>query len=101
MSVWVTVLAASAIVYLIKLAGHLLPAHFLERPVVAGAATLITAGLLAALVVVQSVVAGGRLVADARVPAVALAAVLLWFRAPFIVVVAAAAVLAAVIRALG
>lgn len=99
MSTWTTVLVASAVVYAIKLAGHLVPARWLERPEVARAAALITAGLLAALVVVQSVVRDGRLVADARVPAIALAAVLLWRRAPFIVVVASAAVLAAAVRA--
>ena len=49
---------------------------------------------------VQTLDAAGRLTVDARVPALAVAAVLVWRRAPFLVVVLAAAATAAVLRAL-
>jgi hypothetical protein len=49
---------------------------------------------------VQTVGDGHRLVVDARVPALAVAAILVWRRAPFLVVVLAAAGTAALLRAL-
>jgi hypothetical protein len=55
--------------------------------------------VLAALVVAQTVDGGERIVLDARVPAVGVAAVLVWRRAPFLVVVLAAAATAALLRA--
>ena len=55
-------------------------------------------GTLGALTAVQTLAAGHRLTLDARVPAVLVAALLLWRRAPFIVVVIAAAVTAAGLR---
>ena len=98
---WGAVLIASAAVFIIKLAGHLAPRRFLERPEVVRIAALLTAGLLAALVAVQSLADGDQLRLDARLPALAVAAVLLWRQAPFIVVVVAAAVTAAGLRAIG
>jgi Branched-chain amino acid transport protein (AzlD) len=98
---WTAVLAGCLAVFAIKLAGHLAPARLLERPEVMRTAGLMTAGLLAALVAVQTVADGTALRVDARLPALAAAALLLWRRAPFIVVVIAAAVTAAGLRALG
>jgi hypothetical protein len=60
-----------------------------------------TVALLFALFAVQAFTSGRALAFDARVAAVAVAAVLLWRRAPFIVVVVAAAGVAAALRALG
>ena len=60
-----------------------------------------TVGLLAALVVTQTFATGGSLVVDARLAAVAVAAVALWRKAPFIVVVLLGALTAAALRALG
>ena len=62
---------------------------------------LLAVPLLAALVLVQTFDAGGRLTVDARAPALAVAAVLVWRRAPFLVVVLAAAATAAALRAIG
>ena len=62
---------------------------------------LVAVPLLAALILVQTLGDGHRLVIDARVPALAVAAVLVWRRAPFLVVVLAAAGTAALLRALG
>ena len=98
---WTGVLLACLAVFAIKLAGHLAPQRLLERPDVTRAAALLTAGLLAALVAVQAVATADRLQLDARLPALAVAAVALWRRAPFILVVALAAVTAAGLRALG
>jgi branched-subunit amino acid transport protein len=60
---------------------------------------LVAVPLLAALILVQTVGDGHRLVLDARVPALAVAAILVWRRAPFLVVVLAAAATAALLRA--
>ena len=59
-----------------------------------------SAALLAALICVQTFGAGQSLQLDARIPAIAIAAGLYALRVPFIVVVPAAAVVAAVIRLL-
>ena len=100
-TVWVVVLVASAVCFALKLAGHLVPEHWLADERVARTASLVTAALLAALVTVQTVGAGQAVVVDARLPALAVAAVALALRAPFIVVVLLAAATAAGLRALG
>jgi uncharacterized membrane protein len=100
-SPWATVLAASAIAFALKLAGYLVPADLLERPRVARVTELMPPCLLAALVVVQALTDGDRLVVDARVAAVAVAVVALLLRAPFLVVVVAAGATAAGLRAVG
>lgn len=98
---WAAVLAASALCFALKLAGHLAPRRWLERPEVVRLAGLVTVGLLAALVATQTIAIERSLAPDARVPALAVAAVALWRRAPFVVVVLLAAVTAAGLRALG
>ncbi len=57
--------------------------------------------LLGALVAVQTLGVGQQIVVDARVPALLVAAGLLTVRAPFLVVVVAAAVVAALLRLWG
>ncbi|UJP38708.1 AzlD domain-containing protein [Cellulomonas palmilytica] len=98
---WVAVLVGAAVVFAIKLVGHLVPEHWLAEPRVARTASLVTVALLSALVAVQAVAQGQALVADARLPALAVAAVALALRAPFVVVVVLAAATAAGLRALG
>ncbi|MBT0995764.1 AzlD domain-containing protein [Cellulomonas sp. DKR-3] len=98
---WVAVIVGAAVVYGIKLVGHLVPEHWLAQPRVARTAALVTVALLSALVAVQAVAQGQELVADARLPALAVAAVALALRAPFVVVVVLAAATAAGLRALG
>lgn len=95
-----SVLAASILVYSWKLIGFLIPERFLT-PKVKSFTERVTIVLLAALVVTQTLAVGGEWVFDARIPAVGLAALLLWLRAPFIVVVIAAASVAAGLRFLG
>jgi len=100
-ALWVAVLAASAVCFATKYVGHRLPEHWLAHPRVARVAALVTVALLAALVAVQTFTADGRLALDARAVAIAVAAVALALRAPFVVVVILAAVVAALLRALG
>lgn len=101
MNTWLMILIACAAAYALKLSGFFVPAGLLERPRIARTAELMTVGLLAALVATQTFTTGTELVVDARLPALVLAGGLLALRVPFIVVVIAAAVLAAGLRALG
>lgn len=98
MTVWHVILLATAATLALKLAGHLVPAGFLERERPARIADLLTVALLAALIAVQTLGDGQALTVDARVPAVIVAAALYAVRTPFIVVVAVAAAVAAGIR---
>lgn len=100
MTTWQIIILASIAVFALKLAGYLVPPTLLARPRPARIATLMTVALLSALIIVQTLGAGAHIVLDARVPALFVAAGLLALRAPFIVVVAAAAVTAALIRML-
>lgn len=100
MTTWHIILLASIAVFALKLAGYLVPASIVERPTPSRVANLLTVALLSALIVVQTLGAGQGIAIDARVPALVVAAGLFALRVPFIVVVAAAAVVAAVIRAL-
>ncbi|MCD2170263.1 AzlD domain-containing protein [Microbacterium sp. JC 701] len=101
MTLWTAVLAASVICVALKATGYLLPAHWLDKPRPARIADLLTVALLSALVVVQTLGVGQAIVVDARLPAVGVAALLLWLRAPFLVVVVGAAVTAALLRLWG
>ena len=101
MTTWNVVLLASAAVLALKLVGYLVPPSFIERPTPSRVATLLTVALLAALVATQTLQHGTGIAIDARVPALAVAALLLVLRAPFIVVVIAAAAVAALLRLLG
>jgi branched chain amino acid efflux pump len=97
---WSALLALGAISYALKASGPVLAGGRQLRPPVRGALDLVAVPLLAALILVQTVGDGHRLVLDARLPALAVAAILVWRRAPFLVVVLAAAATAALLRAL-
>jgi branched-subunit amino acid transport protein len=97
---WAVLLGLGAISYGLKAAGPLLAGGRQLGPEVRRVLDLVAVPLLAALIVVQTVGDGHRLVIDARVPALAVAAILVWRRAPFLVVVLAAAGTAALLRAL-
>ena len=70
----------------------------LERPLVERIADLIPVALLAALVAVQVFAQGTHLTLDARATGLAVAVLALLLRAPFLVVVIAAALTAALLR---
>lgn len=71
-----------------------------RRPAVARAMGLIPAAVVMAVIVQLSVADGRTLVVDARLAGVVAAAVLVWRRAPFIVVVLGAAAATALVRAI-
>ena len=98
MTVWQIIILASIAVLAIKLVGYLVPPSLIEKPTPARIANLLTVALLSALIIVQTLGDGQAIVLDARVPALIVAAGLFALRVPFIVVVAAAAVTAALLR---
>lgn len=98
---WILLLVLSAISYGLKAVGPVLAGGRELGPRTRRVLDLVAVPLLAALILTQTVGSGHRLVADARLPALAVAAVLVWRRAPFLVVVLAAAGTAALLRALG
>jgi len=84
-----------------RLAGAFLVGPLLERrPVLARAAGLIPAAVVMAVIVSLTLLKGGDLVIDERLAGLGVAALLVWRRAPFIVVVVAAAAVTAGLRAL-
>jgi hypothetical protein len=101
MTLWNAVLLAAVLCVALKAVGYVIPSAWLEAPRPARIADLLTVALLAALVAVQTLGAGQAVVVDARIPAVLVAGGLLAVRAPFLVVVVCAAVVAAVLRLLG
>ena len=97
---WLAVLLASFGCLGLKVAGWSLPARWLEGDRLLRASLLLPAALLAGLVVVQAFASGPHLRLDARAAGLAVAAVALLLRAPFLVVVLAAAGTAALLRLL-
>ncbi|MBS2937495.1 AzlD domain-containing protein [Nocardioides sp. J2M5] len=95
---WTAVVLAGVGCYLLKLAGLSLPERVLAHPTVERVADLIPVALLAALVAVQVFADGPSLTLDARVLGLVFAVVALLLRAPFLVVVVGAAVVAALAR---
>ena len=95
---WVGILAAAVGCYALKYAGLSVPERVLEHRLTVRAADLIPVALLGALVAVQVVADGHRLVLDARLLGLGVAVVLLLLRAPFLVVVFAAALAAGLAR---
>jgi len=98
---WLWILASSATAYALKLAGYLLPRKLLDKPTVQHVAAALTVGLLASLTVANTVVSGQALVLDSRLLALGAAAVALWRKLPFIVVVIIGAAAAALGRLAG
>jgi len=98
--IWAAVLVTALGCYLLKLAGLSVPPRVLERPLVERVADLIPVALLAALIAVQVFARGHEIVIDARALGLAAAVVLLLLRAPFLVVVFGAALVAAGVRLL-
>ena len=101
MSLWFWLLVSVVLAYATKLVGYLVPAKVLDSPRMSHIAGTLTIGLLASLTVVNVAASGTNVVLDARVGALAAAAVALWLKAPFLVVVIAGAAAAAMLRLLG
>jgi hypothetical protein len=100
MNVWIAIGVTAVGCYAVKLIGLLIPVGVLERPVVKRLAALLPVALLAALTAQQTFAEGHTLVLDARAAGLAAAAVALLLRAPFLVVVAAAVLVTAGVRAM-
>lgn len=97
---WGAILATAAGCYVLKLTGLSVPTKVLDQPLVQRIADLMPVALLSALIGVQVLGEGSRLVLDARLVGLAVAVVALVLRAPFIVVVFSAALAAALARLL-
>jgi uncharacterized membrane protein len=97
-ALWAGVIAASVGCYLLKLAGLSVPASWVEQPWVARVVDFVPAALLAALVAVQAVASGHDLVLDGRLIGLAVAALALALRAPFIVVLVLAGAAGALVH---
>lgn len=99
---WIAVLATAAGCYAFKLAGLTVPQRVLASARVRRFAELVPVALLAALSVVQTVASGQAFDLDpARLAGLGAAVVALLLRAPFLLVIVAAAGTAAALRAAG
>jgi len=101
MNLWFWILLAAAAAYAIKLSGYLLPRKLLDRPAVVRLATGLTVGLLASLTILNTVGKGQAIVLDSRLLALGAAAIALWLKAPYLVVVLVGAIAAGLGRLVG
>lgn len=95
---WLAIIVAALGCYALKLAGLSLPERVLHDPLVERIADFIPVAMLAALVAVQVWSTGLTLTVDARTAGLVFAFVALLLRAPFLVVVIGAALVAALLR---
>lgn len=98
-TVWIVVIGTVVGCYLLKLIGYLVPSRVLDHGPTRRAVELVPVALLAALVVVEAVANGRHYVIDwPRLAGFGVGALAVWRRAPFLVIVVAAAVTAALLR---
>ncbi len=98
MTLWTLVIVASVIVLTQKLVGYLVPPAMFQSVPAKRVSGLLTVALLSALVAVNTLTTSQHIVLDARVPAIVVACILFALRVPFIVVLIAAALTAAMLR---
>ena len=98
--IWTAIIATSFIAFMLKYLGQAVPAAWLENVRIQKFALYLPTALLAALVAVQSLGSEKNIVFDARSIGVLVAAVALFFKAPFPVVVLLAALTSAGIHQL-
>ena len=98
LSLWHWVLLACALCFVIKLLGYSLPERWMHSPRMAQVAACLTVALLASLTMMNTVASGTALVLDARLGALAVAALALWLRVPFLLVVVLGALASALLR---
>lgn len=101
MTLWWAIALAGVLALALKLAGYAVPARWLLNPRMPRVAGAMTVALLTALTVMNTVANGQALVLDARLAALAVAALALALRAPFLLVVVLGAAAAALVRAWG
>lgn len=98
---WAAVFALCAAAYALKAAGMVLADRVPAETAARWSLEVVVVPVLAALILVQTLDGGQRLVLDARLPALLAAAVLVWRRAPLLVVVLVAGATAALARRAG
>ncbi|RCV54513.1 AzlD domain-containing protein [Marinitenerispora sediminis] len=102
MTLWIAILLTGIGCYLLKYAGLSAPRRLLDHPLVNRFAMTVPVALLAALIALQAIADGRDLVLDVpKLAGLATAVVALLLRAPFLVVILAAAATAAGLRLLG
>jgi hypothetical protein len=97
---WLPVIAVVAGCFALKLAGTAVPARIVRTPRFAAISVLVPVALIAAVIAVQTVTVDHRFSLDARAAGLAVAAIAVWRRLPFVVVVLSAALTAALLRRL-
>lgn len=98
---WILISVLSVVAYALKAVGFVVVGGRTMPQVIDRCLSLIPASLLAALVVKDTFTVANDLVVDARTVGLVVAALAVWRRAPFIVVVVAAMAATAVVRVLG
>ncbi len=98
---WWAIFALAAGTYTLKGAGPLALGSRTVPPQLQRALNLVSVTLLAALVAISTFGDGRSLVLDARAAGLGVALAAMWLRAPFAVIVIAATLTAAALRALG
>lgn len=98
---WWAVVVGSALCYGLKLLGYAVPRRALDNKSLRTLVETFPIALLAALLAVVTLAEGTSLTVDARLAGLGVAALALYLRAPFLLVVASAAITAALLRALG
>lgn len=97
---WSAVIGASALAFAFKYIGQSIPQAVLTNPRIAKIADLIPTALLAGLVAVQTFASKTELVVDQRIAGVVVAAVALYLRANFLVMLIAATLTSALLHQL-
>ena len=95
---WWPVIALCASAYALKALGLVIGQRLDREAAERWSLEIVVIPVLAALIVIQTFTSGQRFVFDARTPALLVAAVLVWRRAPFVVIALAAAATAALLR---
>jgi branched-subunit amino acid transport protein len=98
---WWAVVALCLAAYGLKALGIVLADRIPRDALAGGTLDVVVVPVIAALIVVQTLDGGRAITLDARVPAVLVAAVLVWRRAPILVIVLAAGTAAALVRLAG
>lgn len=94
---WIAVLGASALCFILKLLGYSLPKSFLSNPRLQRINALIPVVLLSALVASQTLTKDSQVIVDHRIAGVLVAAVALRFKAPFPLMMLLAALVSALL----
>jgi branched-subunit amino acid transport protein len=97
---WAAIIAAGVGTYAMKAAGPVVLGTRAFPPRMQRALILLAVALLAALIATATLASGRHVQVDARLAGVAAAGVAIWLRAPFVVVILVAAVVAGGLRAI-